>query len=147
MNELFNHVHHICLVVADVDNAVAFYESIGIGGWHNYPQLSQYDNDELNVPDRRAFLELRYVYTDAVDGLQIQLVEPGPGDTPQRRFLERTGGGVFHVGFAVDDVDTATRTAGGAGIPVLMSGRRDDRTGFTYLDTAKRAGVVLELRR
>ncbi|MBF6341108.1 VOC family protein [Nocardia abscessus] len=75
------------------------------------------------------------------------MVEPGPGDTPQRRFLERTGGGVFHVGFAVDDIDASAETARAAGIPVMMSGRREDRTGFSYLDTSERAGVVLEIRR
>lgn len=54
---------------------------------------------------------------------------------------------MFHVGFAVDDVDVATTLAHNAGIPLMMSGRRADRTGFTYLDTAERAGVVLEIRR
>ncbi|MEU4417937.1 VOC family protein [Nocardia salmonicida] len=147
MNELFGRAHHICIVVADVDAAIGYYRSLGIGGWQNYPDLSQYDNEELDVPDRRAFLALRYVYTNAVAGLQLQLVEPGPGDTPQRRFLERTGGGVFHVGFAVDDIDASAETARAAGIPVMMSGRRDDRTGFSYLDTSERAGVVLEIRR
>ncbi len=147
MNELFGRAHHICVVVADVDAAIGYYESLGIRGWQNYPNLSQYDNEDLEVPDRRAFLALRYVYTNAVAGLQLQLVEPGPGDTPQRRFLERTGGGVFHIGFAVDDVDSSAETARAAGIPVMMSGRRADRTGFSYLDTSERAGVVLEIRR
>jgi catechol 2,3-dioxygenase-like lactoylglutathione lyase family enzyme len=56
MNELFSRAHHICIVVADIDAAIAYYEDLGIGGWQSYPDLSQYDNAELDVPDRQAFL-------------------------------------------------------------------------------------------
>nr|WP_228835574.1 hypothetical protein [Nocardia abscessus] len=78
MNELFGRAHHICVGVADVDAAIAYYESLGIGDWQNYPDLSQYDNDELDVPDRQAFLALRDVYTDAVAGLQSNWSSPAP---------------------------------------------------------------------
>ncbi|WP_327145317.1 VOC family protein [Nocardia sp. NBC_01327] len=146
MKDVFARAHHVCIVVADVRAAIDYYEGIGIGGWQDYPDLSEYDNKELSVPDRKAFLGLKYVYTNVVAGLQLQLVEPGPGDTPQRNFLDRTGGGVFHIGFNVEDIDKSTGTVQEAGISILMSGRRKDRTGFTYFDTAVQAGVVLEIR-
>jgi hypothetical protein len=53
---------------------------------------------------------------------------------------------VFHIGFAVDDVAVAEREANLAGLATLTSGRRTDGSGFTYLDTASRAGVTLEVR-
>jgi catechol 2,3-dioxygenase-like lactoylglutathione lyase family enzyme len=140
---IFNSVHHICIVVRDIAEAVGFYESIGIGPWRDYPPLEQYV--ELNVPDRQAFLGLTYRYTQ-IGALQVQLVQPGPRDSPQRRFLDSRGEGVFHIGFAVDDVAAAEREANLAGLATLMSGRRTDGSGFTYLDTASRAGVTLEVR-
>ncbi len=139
----FSRVHHLCLVVADIARAVRFYESIGVGPWQDYPPLEQYT--DLDVPDRQGFLDLTYKYADT-DSVQLQLVQPGAGDSPQKRFLESKGEGVFHVGFSVPDVDEGAARAAGLGLDVLMQGRRPDGSGFTYFDTAPQAGVVLEIR-
>jgi methylmalonyl-CoA/ethylmalonyl-CoA epimerase len=139
----FQKLHHLCVAVRDIDRAVAFYESVGIGPWHDYPPLSQYT--ELDVPDADGFRNLQYKYA-AIGDIQLQLVEPGAGDTPQRRFLDEHGEGVFHVGFEVADADAGDAQAAAAGLAPLMRGRRPDGSGFTYFDTAEQAGVVLEIR-
>jgi catechol 2,3-dioxygenase-like lactoylglutathione lyase family enzyme len=142
--DVFRSLHHVCVVVPDLDAATAYYESIGIGPWRDYPPLQPYLHD-LRGTDPDAFLELRYRVAD-LDNLQLQLCEPGPGDTPQRRFLDSTGAGVYHLGFDVHDCDAAEAQAVAAGLRVKSSGRRPDGSGFTYFDTAAEAGVVLEVR-
>jgi len=143
MSGLFTKLHHICVVVADIDRAQRYYESAGIGPWHDYPPLHEYT--ELDVPDPDGFRALKYRYT-LIGDQQLQLCEPGPGQTPQRRFLEEHGEGVFHIGFEVPDADAADADAARRGIGVLMRGRRVNGSGFTYFDTADQAGVVLEIR-
>ena len=142
MTNPFAAVHHICIVVPDIESALRFYESIGIGDWREFPDLKKFT--DLEVPHREGFLGLTYMYTNAA-GVQLQLCEPGPEPTPQRTFLDRTGGGVFHLGFVVDNVDEVTEEAHARGLTTLMYGRRPDRTGFTYFDTPE-AGVTLEIR-
>jgi catechol 2,3-dioxygenase-like lactoylglutathione lyase family enzyme len=139
----FAKVHHICVAVRDIDAAVAYYESVGIGPWHDYPPLEEFTR--LEVPDPDGFRKLDYRYAWIGD-FQLQLVQPGPEPTPQRRFLDEHGEGVFHVGFEVADADTADAQAAALGVAPLMRGRRDNGSGFTYFDTAERAGVVLEIR-
>ena len=73
----FTTLHHICIVVRDIDKAVAFYESVGVGPWHDYPPLDQYT--ELEVPSREAFLGMTYKYADIVNA-QFQLCQPGDAD-------------------------------------------------------------------
>lgn len=143
MSRPFQTVHHFCIVVADIKAAVRFYESIGIGPWRNFPPLTQYT--ALEVPDRAAFLDLTYMYTELGE-LQIQLVQPGAGDSPQGRFLRRTGGGVFHIGFSVDDVVRATDCVAEFGFLPWMKGRHPSGAAFAYFDTASAAGVTLEVR-
>jgi methylmalonyl-CoA/ethylmalonyl-CoA epimerase len=143
MTNPFARVHHVCIVVPDIDAAVQFYESIGINGWREYPPLVDYT--DLDVPDDDAFFGMKYKYTDAT-GLQLQLCEPNDRPSPQRKFLDRTGGGVFHLGFVVDDVDAATEQVHALGMETWMYGRRKDRTGFTYFKTPEIAGVTLEVR-
>jgi methylmalonyl-CoA/ethylmalonyl-CoA epimerase len=141
---IFRNLHHVCMVVHDLDAAKAFYESVGIGPWFDYPPLTQYQ-DDLQVEDREAFLGLRYCYAD-LENVQLQLCQPGPGESPQRRFLEQFGEGVYHLGFSVPDCDAAEQSGVAAGLRVLASGRRPDRSGFTYFDTREQAGVTLEVR-
>ena len=140
---LFDTLHHVCIVVRDIDAAQACYESIGIGPWAEYPPLAEYV--ELEVPDREGFLGLRYRVCQ-LPTVQLQLCQPGDAPSPQRAFLDAHGEGVFHLGFEVPDADAAEASARERGMPVLSRGRRANRSGFTYYDVADRAGVVLLTR-
>lgn len=140
MNPLFEKLHHVCIVVHDIDRTQAYYESIGIGPWTAYPPLAEYE--ELNVPNPAAFARMRYRICN-LPNIQLQLCQPSADPSPQRRHLDTKGEGVFHLGFEVPDADAAEAAAG---IPVKMSGRRANRTGFTYYDTADGAGVTLLTR-
>ena len=138
MTSPFRQLHHICLVVHDIDASVAYYEGLGISPWQDYPPLSQFADP--NVPNPEAFRQLKYRYVD-LDNVQIQLCEPPQLDCAQRRFLDTHGEGVFHIGFEAE-LDTATSQAKASGLGVLMSGRRENGTGFVYFDTVDQAGVV-----
>ncbi|HZC69281.1 MAG TPA: VOC family protein [Jatrophihabitans sp.] len=139
----FRQLHHICIVVHDLDKSVAYYESLGIGPWQAYPPLSEYT--DLRVPNSDAFRQLRYKFVN-LDNVQLQLCEPPHLDCAQRRFLDSRGEGVFHIGFE-SDVDAAAQQGEALGLTVAMRGQRDDRSGFVYFDTLDRAGVVLMARR
>ena len=143
MTSLFNKLHHLCLVVHDIDKTQAAYEAIGIGPWVEYPPLVEYE--ELQVPSKQGFLGLKYRICN-LPNVQLQLCQPGSEPSPQRAHLDTKGEGVFHVGFEVPDADAAETQAGALGLPVLMRGRRANRTGFTYYDSADTAGVTLLTR-
>jgi methylmalonyl-CoA/ethylmalonyl-CoA epimerase len=140
---IFDKLHHVCIVVRDVDKTRAYYESVGIGPWLEYPPLVEYT--ELQVPSPGAFAEMRYLICN-ISNMQLQLCEPPEQDCPQRRFLDEKGEGVFHLGFEVPDVDAGESAGEAAGLEVLMRGRRSNSSGFTYFDTADQAGVILEIR-
>ena len=140
---IFNRMHHVCIVVHDVEKSAEYYAAVGIGPWRDYPSLSAYT--EIRMPNDDAFKSLKFKYAN-LENMQVQLCQPGPEDGPQRRFLDTRGEGVFHLGFEVPDCDAAEKAGTELGLTPLMSGRRDDKSGFTYFDTAERAGVVLEVR-
>jgi catechol 2,3-dioxygenase-like lactoylglutathione lyase family enzyme len=143
MSPLFDQLHHLCIVVNDIDKTQAYYESIGIGPWIPYPPLAEYE--ELEVPSKAGFLSLKYRICN-LPNVQLQLCEPGPEPSPQRLHLDAKGEGVFHIGFEVADADAAEAQAKSQGLPVLMRGRRTNRTGFTYYGSADGAGVTLLTR-
>ena len=143
MNNTFSKPHHICIVVEDIEKTKRYYESIGIGPWVDYPPLVEYT--KLNVIDEKGFFDTRFVYTH-IGNLQLQLAQPGEGRTIYKDFLETKGEGVFHIGFEVDDIDAAEKRLTEDEMKVLASGRRDDGSGFSYLDTREQAGVTLLVR-
>jgi methylmalonyl-CoA/ethylmalonyl-CoA epimerase len=122
---------------------MAFYESVGIGPWHDYPDLTAFT--DLDVPSVDGFHKLIYKWA-MIGDLQLQLVEAGPDGTPQRGFLEAHGPCVYHVGFVVEDADSGDREAKALGLETSARGRRPDGSGFTYFHTRDLAGVTLEIR-
>jgi methylmalonyl-CoA/ethylmalonyl-CoA epimerase len=140
---IFDKLHHICIVVHDIDKTQAYYESIGIGPWEAYPPLAEYE--DLQVPSREGFNAMQYRICN-LPNIQLQLCQPSEHRSPQRVHLETKGEGVFHLGFEVPDADAAESEAERVGLPVKMRGRRTNRTGFTYYDTADKAGVILLTR-
>ena len=141
----FHTLHHLCIVVHDIEKAMAFYERAGIGPWVDYPPLDQFT--ELKLPDERAFKALK-IKVAHIGPIQLQLMEPREGDSPQKHFLKARGEGVFHVGFVVDDVDAAEAEGTARGLEVFMRGRRPNGSGFTYFDVADQAGgVALSIRK
>ena len=107
----FRILHHICIVVHDLEQSVAYYESLGIGPWQDFPPLTGFSR--LEVPNPEAFAALRYRFTQ-LDNVQLQLCQPPHLDCPQRRFLDTKGEGVFHIGFEYD-VDQAAEAARSSG--------------------------------
>ena len=142
-NNAFSKPHHICIVVKDIEKTKSYYESIGIGPWTEYPPLVEYT--KLNVVDEKGFFDTRFVFAH-VGNLQLQLAQPGEGETIYKEFLETKGEGVFHIGFEVADIETVEKQLTDNEMKVLASGRRDDGSGFSYLDTREQAGVTLLVR-
>lgn len=143
MTTSFQTLHHICIVVHEINRAVEYYSSIGIGPWNDYPPLTEYTN--LSVPNVDAFRRMKYKIVNLAN-VQLQLCEPPQLDCPQRRFLDSRGEGVFHIGFEAE-IDIAVADAAEVGLDVLMRGQRPDGSGFVYFDTLDAAGVVLMNRK
>ena len=139
----FSTLHHLSLVVRDIDAAERFLESIGVGPFFDYPPMSEYT--KLDVPDREGFFNtvIRWVQIGPV---QLQLVQPGEGRSIYKDFLEKNGEGVFHLGFVVPDIDAAEAGIKDSGLKVISRGRRANGSGFAYFDTADQCGVTLLVR-
>lgn len=144
MHQVFRTLHHVCIVVRDMRRSVAYYESIGIGPWVDYPPLEDID-EALLMPDLDGFFETRFKFARLAN-MQLLLCQPGAGRTPQRIFLDTHGEGVFHLAFQTPDCDAAEESAKAVGLVPFMRGRRSDGSGFTYFDSVAEAGVVLEIR-
>ncbi len=123
---------------------MSYYERLGIGPWFDYPKAGAYV--EFEVPNELASKQTRYKCAN-LSNVQLQLCQPSSLDSPQRRFLNERGEGVYHIGFEVADRDEAEAQGRALGLGVIARGKRGDGSGFCYFDTQNGAGVVLEARK
>ncbi|MFP4148491.1 MAG: methylmalonyl-CoA epimerase [Nitriliruptoraceae bacterium] len=85
-------IDQIAIAVADLDEAVAFYErAFGL----TVTSRERIDSDGVE----EAMLD--------VGGVWIQLLAPTREDSPIARFLARSGPGLHHLGFGVSSVSEA----------------------------------------
>jgi methylmalonyl-CoA/ethylmalonyl-CoA epimerase len=138
----FARVHQIGVIVRDLDQAVAFYEDLGIGPFES-PQ------GPAPIFDRRVYGKpapdvRNRISKTQMGAVELELVQPVSGNSPQREFLEQHGEGVNHLAFLVEDLDGEVATLVQKGFRVLSSGKTA-RSAFAYLDTDRIGGVIFEL--
>jgi len=144
-------LHHVGLVVKDLDRTVEYYQSLGIGTLvTDRPRLSEADMAHLEilmygkpVPSFSRNEILR------VGPLDVEVVEPPPapsGVSVNRDFLDSKGEGVSHICFNVPDIEAETARLVEKGTGVILSVTRQGRLGENYLDTREAGGVFASLR-
>jgi methylmalonyl-CoA/ethylmalonyl-CoA epimerase len=127
----FSRVHHVALVVRDLDTALAMYR------------------DQLGLP-------LELVLPIASDGVtiaflavgesKVELVSPTEPGTGVARFLETRGEGFHHVCFETPDVDSALAELAAAGVDVIdRQARRGAEGPVAFLHPRSCHGVLVEL--
>lgn len=140
-------VNQIALVVRDLDATMRrYWERLGIGPWKVYtygPPLVK----SMTYRDRAHDYRMRLALAQVGD-LQLELIQPLPGESIYVEHLERKGEGLHHIGVFVTSLDQGISEVTKRGYSVLQSGRGYGRWGdggFAYLDTEDSFGTILEL--
>jgi methylmalonyl-CoA/ethylmalonyl-CoA epimerase len=127
-----SHIEHIGIAVADLKDAIAFYEKV-LG-------LKCYNIEE--VPDqkvRTAFF--------MVGQTKIELLESTDPEGPIGKFIEKKGEGIHHIAFAVQNIEDQLKHAAENGIKLIDSVPRKgaESLDIAFLHPKSTSGVLIEL--
>jgi hypothetical protein len=130
-------------VVPDVAATEAHLTALtGVQGWTRLPDI-RFGPDSCTYRGEPADF-VAHISMTYVGDMQLELIQPVSGQSIYTEFLERTGGGLHHLCWEVEDLDVALEEA--TGIPVVQTG---DMAGgsirFAYLDGAARGVPYVEL--
>jgi methylmalonyl-CoA epimerase len=127
----FSRVHHVAVVVADLEQALDFYrDTLGL----RVDLVLPIESDEVVI----AFLE--------VGQTKIELVTPTSDSTGVARFLASRGEGFHHVCFETPDVDAALADLGARGVELIDTAARRGAEGpVAFLHPRSCNGVLVEL--
>lgn len=126
------HIEHIGIAVSSLDEAIPFYEKV-LG-------LACYAVEEVEDQKvKTAFFQ--------VGQTKIELLESTDPEGPIGKFVAKTGGGMHHIAFAVDDVQQALSDAATAGCQLIdqtpRAGAEGLQIGFLHPKSTQR--VLTEL--
>ena len=136
--------HHTGVIVRDIDKAIEFLESIGIGPFGMMDGQKWIDipfKGELH--GKPAEWSVKISNAD-VGPHQIELLQPSGGPSALQEFLDESGEGVHHIAYLSDDVKGELSKLVTKGVEVLTSANLDTG-GFAYIKTDP-AGIVIEIR-
>ena len=137
----FSQLHHLGVIVEDVDKTAKYYESLGFGPFRLL---------KLDVKERKLRGELvedpnLKVRIGYVGPIQFELFQPDKGtDSVWSDFLKNRGEGVQHLAFAVNNIDREEAELVTKGLNVTVRIRWPDG-GATYFETEKLGGLILEI--
>ena len=115
------HIEHIGIAVASLEEAIPFYEKV-LG-------LECYSIEEVaDQKVKTAFFKIGQT--------KIELLEPTSPESTIAKFIEKNGGGMHHIAFAVEDVATALNEAAEAGCQLIekapRNGAEGSKIGFSH---------------
>ena len=109
------HIEHIGIAVASLDEAIPYYEKV-LG-------LECYAIEEVKDQKvKTAFFK--------VGQTKIELLESTDPEGPIGKFVEKNGGGMHHIAFAVEDVQAALNDAHAAGCQLIDKAPRGGAEGL-----------------
>ena len=135
MNPLFVAVDHVGIAVADLDDAIDWYQdTFGMRVVH------QEANEEQG--SREAMLAV-----GTAGGPQLQLLAPLRPDSPIARFLDRSGPGIQQIAYRVEDIEAVSAELHARGLRLLYEAPRRGTAGarINFIHPKDAGGVLVEL--
>lgn len=121
-------------------------EQFGVSGWTRIPGV-HFGPDTTTYRDEPGDFTVDISLAYAGD-LQLELIAPVSGESIYTEFLTRSGPGLHHVCFEVDDVDLACVRAAAAGLDVVQRGTMGGGLmDFAYVDGTAAGAPYVELAR
>jgi methylmalonyl-CoA/ethylmalonyl-CoA epimerase len=124
-------LHHIAVVVADLDQALARYKTLGFSGGERFLLAEQ----AVEVATLRSGTGW------------IELIRPTDPEGPIARYLAKRGEGVHHVAYAVPDLNAALKGLEASGIRLIDAVPRTGAHGWriAFIHPESCGGVLTEL--
>lgn len=133
-------------VVKDLEASITKYEErIGLGPFTTF----RFKPDISFVDGKESVIDLNIGIVQLTAELSFELIEVVGGESYHKRFLEKNGEGIQHLGFITDDYDSVLKRAKGLNISMLMRAETDvpgmGHVRAAYFDTFETMGTLIEV--
>lgn len=137
-------IYQICWVVEDLDRAEGlFTEAFGVPTWTRWPEV-HFGPPRCTLRGEPAdyVIDISIGYAGAQ---QVELIAPVRGTSLYAEHLARSGPGLHHVAYLVDDMERAVAVASARGLSISQRGAFEEAIEFVYLDASSAGAPHIEL--
>jgi methylmalonyl-CoA/ethylmalonyl-CoA epimerase len=147
VNPTFGKLHHVGVVVKDMDKAIARLESMGLGPFKGRGDVKwgaiTFKGELRGKPGEWK----TKISNGQMGDVQLELLEPAEGAQALKESLDETGEGLHHIGFLSDDVDADIARGLKQGFKIWTSSKRPDgKTSFVYFLPTEIGKIAIEIR-
>lgn len=135
----FSKIHHVGVVVKDMDKTMKYYQSLGMGSF----ELLALTPSEGKLRGKTV-VSTPVISIGEVGGIQVELLQPTEEPSLIKEFFQAKGEGIHHIAFRVDDIDKETEKLTQKGLKVVFY-QKFGKGGCAFFDTSKVGGVFIEL--
>jgi methylmalonyl-CoA/ethylmalonyl-CoA epimerase len=139
-------LHHVGVVVKDMDKAIAQMEALGFGPF-------MFDEEHRTFPItfkgelHGQPAEWTTLISNARMGdVELELLEPVAGNQALKETLDAQGEGLHHIGWLTTDLLGDMERVKAAGATIWTSSIVAGQPGFFYLENSPIGNVAIELR-
>ncbi len=140
---------HVGIPVRDLDKSMKDYQTLGTASFQpefvidssKFAEYLVYGKTPHPVVRTRGVM-------GRVGALGVELLQPLQGETVHKELLEKTGEGIGHIAYTVDDLEEETAKMVEKGFQVILSIRREGQTkrSAVYIDTRSCfSNLIIEL--
>ncbi|MBN1190263.1 MAG: VOC family protein [Dehalococcoidales bacterium] len=139
-------LHHVGVVVKDIDKAIAYFESMGIGPFSAGPDMKK-----VTIPFKGELhgkpAEWKTTISNAnLGSAELELLEPTEGDQALRESLDAAGEGLHHIGFLTDNLEEAIDRQTKLGAKVWTRSIMPGQINFAYFEGTPLGNIAIEIR-
>jgi len=142
VGELLSKFHHVGMVVKDVDQAVEYFQGLGMGPFES-SSLIHINRKMYGKPvpgDVKVIVK-----TTTIGPIGIELIQPVSGKSTPQNWLESHGEGISHIAFIVDDIEEAKSTMIEEGFTIISSSDNEGGGGMAFFSTDAVGGIIIEM--
>jgi len=139
----FSKIDQIGVVVRDMDKAIEYYESLGIGPFMPFRKLVFVKRELYGEPVGVDSMKVK-ITAAQMGSVQIELIQPVEGRSHWMDFLQTRGEGIQHLGFFCGNIEEEEAKALKKGFKPVYSSRYEAGGGAAYLDTGI-GDIIVEL--
>jgi methylmalonyl-CoA/ethylmalonyl-CoA epimerase len=142
----YTKLHHVGVVVKDINKAIAYLESMGFGPFSVGPSMKTvtipFEGELHGKPAKWKTT----ISNGSMGGVELELLEPTEGNQALKESLDATGEGLHHIGFLTDNLEAAIAQQTKLGAKVWTRSIAPGKRNFAYFEGTALGNIAVEIR-
>jgi methylmalonyl-CoA/ethylmalonyl-CoA epimerase len=139
-------LHHVGVVVKDIDKAIAHLEALGFGPFKFDDEHKVFAiNFEGELHGKPAKWTTK-ISNALMGDVELELLEPSEGDQALKETLDAQGEGLHHIGWLTTDLRGDIDRALAKGATIWTQSIKPGQPGFVYFEGSDVGNLAIELR-